>query len=168
MRLRILIARRAEHPDWLVSPQLDGWLTGAIGLRKGASQEVDEFSRADKRFERHGRTFGRSSIGCSMAASYSQPAEIPESVDGWSPRTCCGRSRTRSSPPVESTPICLQWMSGLRHCWTFYRRMRRETTGAAHCCACWRGCCIRAPWIARLPSPADGRDRSYLRGSSAG
>ena len=49
MRLRILIARRAEHPDRLVSPQLDGWLTGAIGLRKGASQEVDEFSRADKR-----------------------------------------------------------------------------------------------------------------------
>jgi hypothetical protein len=49
MRLRILIARRAEHPDWLVSPQLDGWLTGAIGLRKGVSQEVDEFSRAAKR-----------------------------------------------------------------------------------------------------------------------
>jgi len=49
MRLRILIARRAEHPDWLVSPQLDGWLTGAIGLRKGVSQEVDEFSRTAKR-----------------------------------------------------------------------------------------------------------------------
>ncbi len=32
-----------------MTPRLNGWLTGAIGLRKGATQEVDEYSRADKR-----------------------------------------------------------------------------------------------------------------------
>lgn len=48
-RVRNLILHRAQHPDRPVTALLDGWLTGAIGLRKGVTQEVDEFTRADKR-----------------------------------------------------------------------------------------------------------------------
>jgi hypothetical protein len=48
-RLRNLIIHRTQHPDRPVTTLLNGWLTGAIGLRKGVTQEVDEFTRADKR-----------------------------------------------------------------------------------------------------------------------
>ncbi|MDE1674878.1 hypothetical protein [Nocardia gipuzkoensis] len=48
-RLRTLIARRAQHPDRPLARQWDGWLTGSVGLRRGVTVEVDEFSRADKR-----------------------------------------------------------------------------------------------------------------------
>ncbi|MGW4241178.1 hypothetical protein [Nocardia sp. NPDC004722] len=48
-RLRTLVARRARHRDRPVAEQLDGWLTGSVGLRRGVTQEVDEFSRSEKR-----------------------------------------------------------------------------------------------------------------------
>lgn len=48
-RVRNLIIHRSQHPDRPVTALLNGWLTGAIGLRKGVTQEVDEFTRADKR-----------------------------------------------------------------------------------------------------------------------
>lgn len=48
-RLRKLIKRRAAHPDRAVAAHLNGWLTGSSGLRRGATREVDEFSRADKK-----------------------------------------------------------------------------------------------------------------------
>lgn len=48
-RVRNLIRHRTQHPDRPVTTLLDGWLTGAIGLRKGVTQQVDEFTRADKR-----------------------------------------------------------------------------------------------------------------------
>lgn len=48
-RLRTLIKRRAAHPDREVAAHLHGWLTGSSGLRRGATREVDEFSRADKK-----------------------------------------------------------------------------------------------------------------------
>jgi hypothetical protein len=47
--LRRLVDRRAQHPDRVVTANFDGWLTGASGLRRGKTQEVDEFSRADKK-----------------------------------------------------------------------------------------------------------------------
>jgi hypothetical protein len=47
--LRRLIDRRAQHPDRIVTANFDGWLTGASGLRRGQTQEVDEFSLADKK-----------------------------------------------------------------------------------------------------------------------
>jgi len=46
--VRTLIERRALHPDRPLAPRFDGWLQGALGLRRGATREVDEFSRADK------------------------------------------------------------------------------------------------------------------------
>ncbi|APE38804.1 hypothetical protein BOX37_28225 [Nocardia mangyaensis] len=48
-RLRTLVARRARHHDRPLAAQLEGWLTGAVGLRRGVTQEIDEFSRAEKR-----------------------------------------------------------------------------------------------------------------------
>jgi len=48
-RVRALIARRAEHPDRPVAVGWDGWIDGAVGVRRGSSSELDEFSRADKK-----------------------------------------------------------------------------------------------------------------------
>lgn len=48
-RLRVLIARRIAHPDRPVAGHLDGWVQGAVGLRRGRGEEVDEFTRADKK-----------------------------------------------------------------------------------------------------------------------
>ena len=48
-RVRALIARRAEHPDRPVAGHLDGWIDGALGVRRGSSSELDEFSRADRK-----------------------------------------------------------------------------------------------------------------------
>ncbi|SIM72971.1 hypothetical protein SAMN04489832_1672 [Micromonospora cremea] len=47
-RVRALIARRAEHPDRPVAGHLNGWVAGVLGVRRGGSIELDEFSRADK------------------------------------------------------------------------------------------------------------------------
>lgn len=48
-RLRALIARRVEHPDRAVISPLDGWVKGALGIRRGETQEIDEFTLADKK-----------------------------------------------------------------------------------------------------------------------
>ncbi|RKE05022.1 hypothetical protein [Streptomyces sp. TLI_171] len=48
-RLRILVGRRIAHPDRAVDTRMDGWVGGALGLRRGQTQELDEFSRADKK-----------------------------------------------------------------------------------------------------------------------
>jgi hypothetical protein len=47
--LRRLIDRRAQHPDRAVTANFDGWLAGASGLRRGQTQEVDEFTLVDKK-----------------------------------------------------------------------------------------------------------------------
>jgi hypothetical protein len=48
-RLRVLIARRIAHPDRPVAGHLGGWVQGAVGLGRGRGEEVDEFTRADKK-----------------------------------------------------------------------------------------------------------------------
>lgn len=48
-RLRTLVKRRAQHPDRAVAGNLNGWLSGSTGLRRGTTQEVDEFTRADRK-----------------------------------------------------------------------------------------------------------------------
>lgn len=48
-RLRTLIARRIEHPDRHVAGLLGGWVSGALGLRRGQSEELDEFTLAEKK-----------------------------------------------------------------------------------------------------------------------
>lgn len=48
-RIRALIARRAEHPGRPVVGHLNGWIEGAVGVGRGGSTELDEFTRADKK-----------------------------------------------------------------------------------------------------------------------
>lgn len=48
-KLRILVGRRIEHPHRPVAGQLPGWVEGALGLRRGQTDELDEFTRAEKR-----------------------------------------------------------------------------------------------------------------------
>ncbi|MFJ6689242.1 hypothetical protein [Streptomyces sp. NPDC091294] len=48
-RLRILIGQRIDHPQRAVDSRLAGWVDGALGLRRGQTQELDEFTRADKK-----------------------------------------------------------------------------------------------------------------------
>ncbi|MEV7480407.1 hypothetical protein [Streptomyces halstedii] len=48
-KLRILVGRRIEHPHRPVAGQLPGWVEGALGLRRGQTDELDEFTRADKK-----------------------------------------------------------------------------------------------------------------------
>ncbi|WP_141709115.1 hypothetical protein [Streptomyces sp. BpilaLS-43] len=47
-RLRQLIERRIEHPERAVVGHLTGWVKGALGLRRGKTEELDEFTRAEK------------------------------------------------------------------------------------------------------------------------
>ncbi|WP_432008621.1 hypothetical protein [Streptomyces bacillaris] len=47
-RVRRLVKRRAEHPQRPVVGPLRGWLKGSVGVRRGTTEELDEFSRADK------------------------------------------------------------------------------------------------------------------------
>lgn len=48
-RLRTLIRRRALHAERKVAGHLHGWLEGALGVRRGETNELDEFSRADRK-----------------------------------------------------------------------------------------------------------------------
>ncbi len=48
-RLRTLIGRRSLHAERVVAGHLHGWLEGALGLRRGETTELDEFSRADRK-----------------------------------------------------------------------------------------------------------------------
>ena len=47
--VRALIARRAQHDQRPVTPNLHRLVNGASGVASGSSQELDEFSRHDKR-----------------------------------------------------------------------------------------------------------------------
>ncbi|MEU8971645.1 hypothetical protein AB0D11_20640 [Streptomyces monashensis] len=47
-QLRQLIKRRIEHPDRPVVGHLNGWVKGALGIRRGQAEELDEFTRAEK------------------------------------------------------------------------------------------------------------------------
>ncbi|WP_299540732.1 hypothetical protein [uncultured Streptomyces sp.] len=48
-RLRTLIGRRSLHAERVVAGHLNGWLEGALGVRRGETNELDEFSRADRK-----------------------------------------------------------------------------------------------------------------------
>ncbi|MFF4012755.1 hypothetical protein [Streptomyces sp. NPDC001717] len=48
-RIRTLIARRIAHPDRPVAGHMPGWVGGPLGLRRGQSTELDEFTRADRK-----------------------------------------------------------------------------------------------------------------------
>lgn len=46
--LQTLVARRGQQPGRVVAANLLGWSAGKIGLSKGANNEIDEFTRAEK------------------------------------------------------------------------------------------------------------------------
>ena len=81
---RAPIARRAEHPDRPVAGHLNGWVEGAVGVRRGGSNELDEFSRADKRkliqaaWAARRATEARIRAGRELAATGTDPA-----TGGW-------------------------------------------------------------------------------------
>ncbi|PJN38686.1 hypothetical protein CG747_21555 [Streptomyces sp. CB02959] len=83
-KLRILITRRAEHPDRPVAAGLRHWASGHVGLRGGQTQELDEFTRADKKelvkaaWSDHLAITARIRRGWELAATGKDPAE-----DGW-------------------------------------------------------------------------------------
>ncbi|NUK26029.1 hypothetical protein [Streptomyces lunaelactis] len=80
-RLRSLIARRIEHPDRKVAGHLNGWVKGALGLRRGQTEELDEFTRADKQklvraaWADRLATEARIRSGRALAVSGTDPAE---------------------------------------------------------------------------------------------
>jgi hypothetical protein len=47
--LRTLVRRRIEHRERPVAGLLHGWVGGHVGVRRGQSREVDEFTLVDKR-----------------------------------------------------------------------------------------------------------------------
>ncbi|MGP4089200.1 hypothetical protein [Streptomyces sp. KR55] len=83
-RLRQLIARRIAHQGRPVAGHLHGWVKGALGVSKGQSAEVDEFSRADKKqiiqaaWSARRATEERIRKGRALAAAGRDPR-----VDGW-------------------------------------------------------------------------------------
>ncbi|WP_406399632.1 hypothetical protein OH805_11275 [Streptomyces sp. NBC_00879] len=84
-RLRILVGRRIEHRGRPVEGHLHRWVDGSIGLRRGQTQELDEFSRSDKKKLVQAAWADRLAIesrirrGWDLADSGTDPA-----VGGWS------------------------------------------------------------------------------------
>ncbi|MFD9521082.1 hypothetical protein [Streptomyces sp. NPDC059979] len=84
-KLRILIGRRIEHHERPVAGHLHGWVDGSLGLRRGQSQELDEFTRSDKKrlvqraWVDHLAIEARIRRGWELAASGTDPAK-----GGWS------------------------------------------------------------------------------------
>ncbi|MFE0695681.1 hypothetical protein [Streptomyces sp. NPDC058869] len=80
-RLRSLIARRIEHPDREVVGHLHGWVKGSVGLSRGETEELDEFTRADKKrlvqaaWADRLATEARIRAGWALAATGTDPAE---------------------------------------------------------------------------------------------
>ncbi|WP_436952221.1 hypothetical protein [Streptomyces sp. SudanB182_2057] len=118
-RVRALVARRIQHPDRPVASCLYGWVDGDLGLRRGRTQELDEFTRADKRKLVHAAwadcqaIAGRIRAGRALAAlgidpadgGWSEPANLLWAVanDAWSPRQIAERL-----PSWESMPASLR------------------------------------------------------------
>ncbi|MFE2089829.1 hypothetical protein [Streptomyces sp. NPDC059460] len=48
-QLRALVSRRIEHADRPVAGHMPSWVGGSLGLRRGQTEELDEFTRSDKK-----------------------------------------------------------------------------------------------------------------------
>lgn len=83
-KIRRLIKRRAEHAERPVVGPLRGWLKGSVGVRRGTTKELDEFTRADKlklvkaAWADLAAIDARIKAGWALAASGEDPA-----VGGW-------------------------------------------------------------------------------------
>lgn len=79
--IRGLVSRRIEHPDRPVAGHMAGWVGGALGLGRGQTVELDEFTRADKKalvqaaWADHLAIRNRIKRGWELAQSGTDPAE---------------------------------------------------------------------------------------------
>lgn len=119
--VRALIARRAQHEQRPVTPNLRRLVDGAIGVPAGSSQELDEFSRTDKRALVRGawawahQLDTRLADGWASAARGRHPAE-----HGWTDVTnlLWGLARQQITPTQirENLPVVARWPAELRAC----------------------------------------------------
>ncbi|WP_125522990.1 hypothetical protein [Streptomyces sp. WAC 06783] len=83
-RVRILVGRRIAHPGRAVDTRLAGWVDGALGLRCGQTQELDEFTRADKKRLIHAALTDALAIRARLTAGRGLAATgIDPATGGW-------------------------------------------------------------------------------------
>lgn len=119
--VRALIARRAQHDQRPVTPNLARFINGAIGVAQGSSQEIDEFNRTDKRaliraaWDWARRLDTRLAEGWASAARGRHPAQ-----HGWTDTTnlLWGLAHQEISPIDirRNLPIFYRWPADLRAC----------------------------------------------------
>ncbi|MEU2005387.1 hypothetical protein ACH47B_30070 [Rhodococcus sp. NPDC019627] len=119
--VRALIARRAQHDQRPVAPHLRRLVDGEVGVAAGSTQEVDEFSRKDKRavvraaWAWANELDSRLSEGWAWAAQGRDPAE-----HGWTSvaNLLWGLARQQVSPLDirDNLPVIHRWPPELRAC----------------------------------------------------
>jgi hypothetical protein len=119
--VRALIARRAQHDQRPVDPGLLRLVTGELGVAWGARQELDEYSRTDRRalvrtaWARANELEHRLTAGWALAAQGRHPAE-----HGWtSPANLLwGLTQEQVSPRDirDNLPPLAQWPPELSAC----------------------------------------------------
>ena len=119
--VRALMVRRAQHDQRPVTPNLLRLLDGAIGVRWGSSQELDEFNRNDKRaLVRAAWAWSRQlddrlADGWASAARGRHPAE-----HGWTDKAnlLWGLAHEQITPMEISAnlPVVAHWPAQLRAC----------------------------------------------------
>jgi hypothetical protein len=119
--VRALIRRRAHHDQRPVAPGLRRLIDGEVGVPWGGTQEIDEFSRADKRavvraaWDWVHRMDTRLAAGWAAADQGLHPAE-----HGWArvPNLLGGLAYGQLSPReiLDNLPIVHDWPPELRAC----------------------------------------------------
>ncbi|MFI5895671.1 hypothetical protein ACIA5D_36805 [Actinoplanes sp. NPDC051513] len=130
--LQTLVARRAEHPDRPVVGHLNGWVEGAVGVRRGGTTELDEFTRADKRTLVQAATVALRATEARIRAGRELAAGL-EPVDGWwelenllavisrDPRAC--EEVFTRWPDVNVVPLSLQKLASGGSTWPSPRKL---------------------------------------------
>ena len=116
--VRALIIRRAQHEERPVDPALLRLIDSGTAVEWGGTDEIDEFTRADKRalVEPPGRGRMRSMSGWRPGGRWCGRDETRRSTDGRVWRTCCGRWRRRRCRSWISAPTSRTTRSGPRCC----------------------------------------------------
>jgi hypothetical protein len=118
-QLRMLVSRRAAHPERDVAGHLHRWVQGSVGLRRPRSEEVDEFTRADKKkliqtaWTDRFAVEARIKTGWELATSGCDP-----NLGGWDePRNllwALSRSTVTCQDIDRRLPVVAQWPPALR------------------------------------------------------
>src|SRR5262249_13906980 len=119
--VRSLIARRAQHDQRPVSAGLRRLVDGEAGVAAGSTQEIDEFSRTDKRslvraaWEWANRLEARLANGWAAAAGGRHPGD-----HGWDDvdNLLWGLAHRQVSPKqiCDHLPVVHEWPPQLRQC----------------------------------------------------